>query len=236
MSLGDAWEKLGAPFLIGCFGMMILCAIAGYFGIQIFWRYHVLNAWEKRKTRRREALGKVFEAMPGEPEPMPEEQKTSLIASLEAAWKNIGKPLLANGLEIIVLCGNAGRDGIQTFWSHATAAWEQHKIEKQEALQPAAESVSGESAPAPEEQPATLLTTLDAAWINRGKPLLLEGFKMLQIFVSAGDAGIRTFWRHAVKALEQRKAKQQETQAENFESIVEESKMETNNPQQPPQE
>lgn len=123
-SLGDAWEKLGAPFLLGCFGMMVLCAIAGYFGIQLFWRYHVLNAWEKRKMRRREAVKKVFEAMP-------EAAESSVASSLEDAWENIEKPFLAERFEMTALLVNAGREGLRAFQNHATSAWEQYDAERQ---------------------------------------------------------------------------------------------------------
>lgn len=50
-SLETAWE-LGAPFLLGCFILMVLGAILGYFSIHAFWRWHVRRAWEERKLRR----------------------------------------------------------------------------------------------------------------------------------------------------------------------------------------
>jgi uncharacterized protein (DUF2062 family) len=222
MSLGNAWENLGAPFLLGCFAMMILCAIAGYFGIQAFWRYHVLSAWEKRKQRRRERVRRAFGTLSGE-EPAYEapsgNPQAFLFVLLENAWKTKGAPFLADCIEITGLCAGAGWGGLQTFWNHATDAWERYKMEKQQIRQHAAESVSGETAPTPEAQPATLLAALEAAWITVGKPLLLDGFKMLQIFASAGDAGIRSFWRNVSQAWEQRKTEQREAKTDNPQSL-----------------
>ncbi|GAB4266007.1 MAG: DUF2062 domain-containing protein [Methylomicrobium sp.] len=45
--LGDIW----APFLLGCFVIGVVSSIAGYFGINYFWRYHVASRWAKRRNR-----------------------------------------------------------------------------------------------------------------------------------------------------------------------------------------
>jgi uncharacterized protein (DUF2062 family) len=45
------WE-LGAPFLVGCFTLMNIGGLLGYFGIRFLWRRSVLHQWELRKVRR----------------------------------------------------------------------------------------------------------------------------------------------------------------------------------------
>jgi uncharacterized protein (DUF2062 family) len=37
------------PFLLGCFLVGIASSVLGYFGIQMFWRWHVLRSWKSRK-------------------------------------------------------------------------------------------------------------------------------------------------------------------------------------------
>lgn len=196
-SLGDAWEKLGAPFLVGCFAMMVLCAIAGYFGIQAFWRHQVLKAWEKRKAQRREGVRRVFEGKADEPETTKGENfMTLLTKSLGALWNNTAQPFLNECDKIINLCAKAGREGMLTFWNEATVASEQYKIQKRDAQRQTA----------PKEQ-----------------QLLLDSLKLLQVIASAGHAGIRTFWLYAVKALEQRKTERQKQQAANLKAGTEEA-------------
>ncbi len=46
-SLGD----IGGPFLFGCGLLGIIFAIVGYFGIRLFWRWHVVKQWQKRSLR-----------------------------------------------------------------------------------------------------------------------------------------------------------------------------------------
>ena len=41
------------PFLLGCFTLGFLSALLGYFGIQIFWRWHVMRRWKKRKHAKK---------------------------------------------------------------------------------------------------------------------------------------------------------------------------------------
>jgi len=45
--LGDIWE----PFLLGCLILGITSATAGYFGISLFWRYHVSKRWSTRSQK-----------------------------------------------------------------------------------------------------------------------------------------------------------------------------------------
>ncbi len=50
-SLETVWE-LGAPFLLGCFLLMVAGGVLGYFGVQIFWRISVRQQWERRKLKK----------------------------------------------------------------------------------------------------------------------------------------------------------------------------------------
>ena len=50
-SMEKAWE-LGAPLLLGCFVLMNVGAVLGYFGVQILWRRSVLHRLALRKFRR----------------------------------------------------------------------------------------------------------------------------------------------------------------------------------------
>lgn len=47
-SLGGIWK----PLLLGLVVTALLCGVLGYFAMQIFWRWQVTRAWEKRKTQR----------------------------------------------------------------------------------------------------------------------------------------------------------------------------------------
>lgn len=44
---------LWIPFLTGCFIVGVISSTLGYFGIQIFWRYHTYKRWLHRKKQRR---------------------------------------------------------------------------------------------------------------------------------------------------------------------------------------
>lgn len=44
------------PFLLGCFIMGLASAILGYFGIQIFWHWHVMRRWKQRKHAKKHAI------------------------------------------------------------------------------------------------------------------------------------------------------------------------------------
>lgn len=47
-NLNQFWE----PFLLGCFVCGVVAAILGYGGIRLFWRWHILSAWQKRLESR----------------------------------------------------------------------------------------------------------------------------------------------------------------------------------------
>ncbi len=49
--LAHDWQ----PFLLGCIVVGFALALVGYFGMRIFWRWHVVREWEARKTRRNTA-------------------------------------------------------------------------------------------------------------------------------------------------------------------------------------
>ncbi|QXP85863.1 DUF2062 domain-containing protein [Methylococcus sp. ANG] len=49
-SIETAWN-LGAPLLVGCFTLMNLGAVLGYFSIRWLWRRSVRQHWEFRKLR-----------------------------------------------------------------------------------------------------------------------------------------------------------------------------------------
>ncbi len=45
-------ESLWKPFLFGCAICAVACALIGYFAIGIFWRLHIISAWNERKARK----------------------------------------------------------------------------------------------------------------------------------------------------------------------------------------
>jgi uncharacterized protein (DUF2062 family) len=47
-SVGD----IGGIFLYGCFVCGVISAVLGYFGVQLFWRYHVNKQWLIRQAKR----------------------------------------------------------------------------------------------------------------------------------------------------------------------------------------
>ena len=49
----DSLSTIGPAFLLGCGVLAVLFAIAGYFGIQVLWRYSVIKEWDKRKQRNK---------------------------------------------------------------------------------------------------------------------------------------------------------------------------------------
>ncbi|WP_196138159.1 DUF2062 domain-containing protein [Aliikangiella sp. G2MR2-5] len=51
LAANDFW----APFLWGCFLCGTICAILGYLGIRLFWRLHILSAWQERVKKREKA-------------------------------------------------------------------------------------------------------------------------------------------------------------------------------------
>ena len=46
------------PLLVGSLIIASFFSAIGYFGIQLFWRWHVVSNWEKRKARRAEQADK----------------------------------------------------------------------------------------------------------------------------------------------------------------------------------
>lgn len=46
--LGHLWQ----PFLLGCFIMGIISALAGYVTVRLFWRFHIFQYMKKRRARR----------------------------------------------------------------------------------------------------------------------------------------------------------------------------------------
>lgn len=47
-SLGHIWK----PLALGLLVFAILSGVLGYFAMQIWWRWHVVRAWQKRKKKR----------------------------------------------------------------------------------------------------------------------------------------------------------------------------------------
>lgn len=45
-------DAIWAPLLSGCLLLSTTFALAGYFGIQYFWRWYVTNKWQHRKEAR----------------------------------------------------------------------------------------------------------------------------------------------------------------------------------------
>lgn len=116
-SLETAWE-LGAPFLLGCLILMVLGAIAGYFGIHAFWRWHVQRAWDERKLRRQGIIVQRKPLIPGsdkaiavllqiwaQAEPHARELWKMLAAATRQAWKSpaarLARTKLAELLKVI---------------------------------------------------------------------------------------------------------------------------------------
>ena len=52
--LPKVWYPLLLPFLVGSVITGLALGILGYFGMQVFWRWNVVRAWEKRKRKRLE--------------------------------------------------------------------------------------------------------------------------------------------------------------------------------------
>jgi uncharacterized protein (DUF2062 family) len=44
-------DKVWQPFLLGCLILGVISSIAGYFGIQYFWRMHIVKKWAERVKR-----------------------------------------------------------------------------------------------------------------------------------------------------------------------------------------
>lgn len=50
-SITASLSDIGGPFLMGCLLLGILSATLGYFGIRLFWRWHVVKQWQERAHR-----------------------------------------------------------------------------------------------------------------------------------------------------------------------------------------
>jgi uncharacterized protein (DUF2062 family) len=48
-NLATLWQ----PFLLGCAICAIVAAIIGYFGINLFWRWHISRAWKNRHLKKK---------------------------------------------------------------------------------------------------------------------------------------------------------------------------------------
>ena len=42
-------SDIGGPFLFGCLILGIISAVIGYFGIRLYWKYHIIKQWKARK-------------------------------------------------------------------------------------------------------------------------------------------------------------------------------------------
>ena len=51
--LGNELSAIWQPFLLGCFLLGIASSLLGYFGMRLFWRWHVISHWERKKAMRR---------------------------------------------------------------------------------------------------------------------------------------------------------------------------------------
>lgn len=43
------------PLVLGCLTLSVVCSALGYGVIQLFWRWHVIDRWQRRRQLRREA-------------------------------------------------------------------------------------------------------------------------------------------------------------------------------------
>ncbi len=50
-------QSIWQPFLLGCAICSIVAAIIGYFAIGLFWRLHIIHAWNQRKLRNANKRG-----------------------------------------------------------------------------------------------------------------------------------------------------------------------------------
>jgi uncharacterized protein (DUF2062 family) len=48
-TVGHIWE----PFLLGSFVLGVVSALVGYYGMQLFWRWHVVQQWQRKKAQRK---------------------------------------------------------------------------------------------------------------------------------------------------------------------------------------
>lgn len=50
--LTSEFQRVWQPFLLGSLIVSAVSAAAGYFGMRLLWRWHVIRDWEKRKKAR----------------------------------------------------------------------------------------------------------------------------------------------------------------------------------------
>ena len=50
-SVTSGLSEIGGPFLMGCLILGIISSVIGYFGIRLFWRWHVVKQWRARAER-----------------------------------------------------------------------------------------------------------------------------------------------------------------------------------------
>jgi len=56
MDQAFAWvASLGTPLFLGLFVLASTLAIAGYFLVRAWWRWHLVHQWRRRRSRRRMA-------------------------------------------------------------------------------------------------------------------------------------------------------------------------------------
>ena len=50
-SVTTGLSDIGGPFLMGCLILGIASSLIGYFGMRLFWRWHVVKQWRARSER-----------------------------------------------------------------------------------------------------------------------------------------------------------------------------------------
>lgn len=45
-------SDIGGVFLLGCLVCAVVSSTLGYYGIRLFWRYHVIKQWRERRKKR----------------------------------------------------------------------------------------------------------------------------------------------------------------------------------------
>jgi uncharacterized protein (DUF2062 family) len=46
-------DQIWQPYLLGSFVIAIVNALAGYYGMQLVWRWHVVQQWQRKKAQRK---------------------------------------------------------------------------------------------------------------------------------------------------------------------------------------
>ncbi len=49
------FSRIWMPLYLGSVVTGLICATLSYFGIRLFWRWHIVKAWRQRQTKRHEA-------------------------------------------------------------------------------------------------------------------------------------------------------------------------------------